>query len=159
MYSWHRCGCVKRYDATMHHEFEISFCQSQASAIVIPQEQILQCRCLFFSLSHLARFLSCDISFQPHLLSPHTIPCFVWALFVVFFVKRKKNKPTEFELFKPLCVSLGFVELSRHLWHRPSLDVDQTRIDSLEGWESCPVSETLTWNNGGFPKQKPWDFF
>lgn len=100
-----------------------------------------------------------DISFQPHLLSPHTIPCFVWALFVVFFVKRKKNKPTEFELFKPLCVSLGFVELSRHLWHRPSLDVDQTRIDSLEGWESCPVSETLTWNNGGFPKQKPWDFF
>lgn len=30
-----------------------------------------------------------------------------------------------------------------HLWHRPSLDVDQTRIDSLEGWEMLEGDDPL----------------
>ena len=69
-----------------------------------------------------------DISFQTHLSVLNIPSLFCWK-------KKQTNR-------QPSCsnrcvFSSGFVELSRHLWHRPSLDVDQTRIDSLEGWESC----------------------
>lgn len=32
----------------------------------------------------------------------------------------------------------------RKLWHRPALEVDQTLIDSVEGWEDLPMESEET---------------
>lgn len=98
-----------------------------------------------------------DISFQTH-LSFLNIPSLFCLGIVFFFLTEKKTNQQTTELFKPLCVFLGFCWTIKALVAQTLLGCWSNTYRLLGRMGILSVWLPLTWNMG-FPKQKPWDFF